>query len=80
MTYSSVHHFFEIETLPPATGDYDTDYAEAVDTMVSISEEPIEEFDIHDLVDALERHYGIYSADLLEEYDRYQQRRAYSRR
>ena len=80
MTYSSVHNFFEHNELPQSNGDWDTDFSDAVDAMISISEEPIEFFDIHDLIDAIERHYGIDRHDLLEEYDRYQQRRAYSRR
>ena len=71
-TFQSVHHFFEVHTIPPATGDYDTDMFEAIDMMVSISEECFEEFDIHDLIDYVATHYGVEPSILLEEYDNYQ--------
>jgi chromosomal replication initiation ATPase DnaA len=80
MTYSSVHDYFENNSLPQSNGDFDIDYDDAVDTMISICEDAeIEEFDIHDLIDYVATHYGVEPSELLEEYDNYQIRIQYRR-
>ena len=80
MTYSSVHNYFEHNDLPQADGDFDTDFSDAVDQMISICEDAnIEDFDIHDLIDEIATHYGVEPSELLEEYDNYQIRIQYRR-
>ena len=78
--YSSVHNYFEHNDLPQPDGDFDTDYCDAVDQMISICENAdIEQFDIHDLIDEIATHYGVERSELLEEYDNYQIRIQYRR-
>lgn len=79
MTYSSVHNYFEHNELLPSVDNWEADFAEAVDQMIWISQQPIEHFDIHDLINILEVHFGIYGSDLLEEYDKFQIRSQYRR-
>lgn len=80
MLYSSVHNYFEHNDLPQTDGDFDVDFSDAVDLMISICENAdIEEFDIHDLIDYIATHYGVEPSELLEEYDNYQQRIQYRR-
>lgn len=80
MTYSSVHNYFEHNDLPPTEDGYGTDYAQAVDQMISICEDAnIEDFDIHDLIDEIATHYGVEPSELLAEYDDYQIRIQYRR-
>ena len=79
-SFQSVHDYFENNDLPQTDGDFDTDYDDAVDQMISICEDAdIEEFDIHDLIDYIATHYGVEPSELLEEYDNYQIRIQYRR-
>ena len=80
MTFQSVHDYFENNDLPQPDGDFTIDYDDAVDRMIAICENAdIEEFDIHDLIDYIATHYGVEPSELLEEYDKYQQRIQYFR-
>ena len=72
MTYKNVQHYFEHNDLPPAMGDEDVDFYEAVDQLIAIIKwEKFEHFDFNYLVSFLSEHFEVPAHHIEGQYQRH---------
>ncbi len=73
MTYTCNHDYFEktspLEPFVETDGDYFERFESAQVALDEMTDENIEEFDVHDASATIASHYGVVESDLLEHYD-----------
>jgi len=79
MTYEYTLQYFESVTLETPEGDTFDRLEQAKDALDEVTDEDIEEFDIHDAISHIASHFNVDAVELLRHYDDRQMALSYMR-